>query len=169
MQSRAWRLLASPPLAALLLLLLLLPRKSQGAPAMPWAETPEAEGFDSDILQGIQPAVQRLVDDHTVPGAVVMGARHGRLVLNVTAGGGAYASEAEPPIHRLFSMSKPVIAVLALALVHAGRLALDDPIDQYLPELAAPRVYVGEDAARHGLFCAPGEGAPTAARRRQAQ
>ena len=136
---------------------------------MPWAETPEAEGFDSDILQGIQPAVQRLVDDHTVPGAVVMGARHGRLVLNVTAGGGAYASEAEPPIHRLFSMSKPVIAVLALALVHAGRLALDDPIDQYLPELAAPRVYVGEDAARHGLFCAPGEGAPTAARRRQAQ
>lgn len=113
---------------------------------LPWAPTPEAEGFDSHTLDEVQPAVQRLVDDHTVPGAVVLGARHGRLVLNATAGNGAYASEEEPPIFRLFSMSKPVISVLALAFIDAGRLALDDSIGRYLPELATPQVYQGQDA-----------------------
>lgn len=118
--------------------------QAQHAQPLPWAPTPEAEGFDAHTLQEIQPAVQRLVDGHTIPGAVAMGTRHGRLVLNATAGAGPYAG-AEEPIFRLFSMTKPVLAVLALAFVDAGRLGLDDPIGEYLPELATPQVYMGED------------------------
>jgi CubicO group peptidase (beta-lactamase class C family) len=131
----------------LTLLPLLLAGPAQGGPALPWAPTPEAEGFDAGILQDIQPAVQRLVDAKTIPGAAVLGARHGRLVLNVTAGQGAFASggEAGPPIFRLFSMSKPVVAVLALALIDEGLLGLDDPIGQHLPELATPDVYQGKN------------------------
>lgn len=43
-------------------------------------------------------------------------------------------------IFRIASMSKPVTAVAALALVEAGRLGLDDPVDDLLPELADRRV-----------------------------
>lgn len=43
-------------------------------------------------------------------------------------------------IFRIASMSKPVTAVAALVLVEAGRLGLDDPVDDLLPELADRRV-----------------------------
>lgn len=43
-------------------------------------------------------------------------------------------------IVRIQSMTKAITAVAALRLVEAGRLALDDPIDRWLPELADPRV-----------------------------
>src|ERR1700679_80177 len=52
-----------------------------------------------------------------------------------TAGG------AEPDtIFRIASMSKPVVAVAALVLVEECVLRLDDPVDEFLPELASRRV-----------------------------
>ena len=50
-------------------------------------------------------------------------------------------------IFRIASMSKPVTAVAALALVEAGTLRLDDPVDDVLPELADRRVLRDPDAA----------------------
>lgn len=44
---------------------------------------------------------------------------------------------------RIYSMTKPVTSVAVLTLVEEGRLALDDPVDRYLPAFAEPRVYVG--------------------------
>lgn len=43
-------------------------------------------------------------------------------------------------IFRISSMTKPVTAVAALSLVEDGLLALDEPIDEVIPELAGPRV-----------------------------
>lgn len=43
-------------------------------------------------------------------------------------------------IFRISSMTKPITAVAALALVDDGVLALDDPVDALLPELADRRV-----------------------------
>lgn len=43
-------------------------------------------------------------------------------------------------IFRISSMSKPVVAVAALQLVDDGVIALDDPVDDLLPELADRRV-----------------------------
>src|ERR1700684_3816518 len=52
-----------------------------------------------------------------------------------TAGG------AEPDtIFRIASMSKPFTAVAALILVEECVLRLDDPVDEFLPELASRRV-----------------------------
>lgn len=54
-------------------------------------------------------------------------------------------------IFRIYSMTKPVIAAAVMALVDAGRLRLDDPVSQYIPELSSPRVYSeGSDSARIG-------------------
>jgi CubicO group peptidase (beta-lactamase class C family) len=58
-----------------------------------------------------------------------------------TAGG------AEPDtIFRIASMSKPVVAVAALILAEECVLRLDDPVDEFLPELASRRVLTRLDA-----------------------
>ncbi|MEZ0049688.1 CubicO group peptidase (beta-lactamase class C family) [Mycobacterium sp. MAA66] len=43
-------------------------------------------------------------------------------------------------VFRIASMSKPITVAAAMTLVDEGRLALSDPISQWVPELANPRV-----------------------------
>ena len=43
-------------------------------------------------------------------------------------------------IFRIASLTKPIVAVLAMALVDDGLLRLDERVDTYLPELADRRV-----------------------------
>ncbi|HEX4261998.1 MAG TPA: serine hydrolase domain-containing protein [Acetobacteraceae bacterium] len=43
-------------------------------------------------------------------------------------------------IVRIASMTKPIIAAAAMMLVEEGRIALDDPVESFLPELADRRV-----------------------------
>jgi CubicO group peptidase (beta-lactamase class C family) len=80
------------------------------------------------------------------------------LVLLVAAGDdvhveaiGAPAFTAESPlrrdaIFRIASLTKPVVAAAALTLVEEGRLRLEDPIDDLVPELAGRRVLRALDA-----------------------
>jgi len=50
-------------------------------------------------------------------------------------------------IFRIASMTKAVTSVAAMQLVEQGKLALDEPIGRVVPELAAPEVLEGFDAA----------------------
>jgi CubicO group peptidase (beta-lactamase class C family) len=74
-------------------------------------------------------------------------------------------------LFRIASVSKPFAGVLTLALVEDGVLALDDPVDRWLPELADPRVLADRGGAlgdtvaadrpitvRHLLTSTPGFG-----------
>jgi CubicO group peptidase (beta-lactamase class C family) len=45
-------------------------------------------------------------------------------------------------IFRLASMTKPIVSVAAMTLVEEGRLDLDAPVSQYLPEFADLKVGV---------------------------
>ncbi|MFH9825740.1 serine hydrolase domain-containing protein [Streptomyces bobili] len=86
--------------------------------------------------------LRRYVDDGTVPGAVALVARGGR-VETVAAGTFAFGGGSpmrEDTLFRLASITKPVMAAALLTLVDEGRLALDEPVKGWLPELAAPRV-----------------------------
>ena len=47
---------------------------------------------------------------------------------------------------RIASLSKPVGAVVALSMVEDGLFGLDDPVAEWLPEIAEPRVLVAPDA-----------------------
>jgi CubicO group peptidase (beta-lactamase class C family) len=58
----------------------------------------------------------------------------------------AGGSIAQDERFRLASVSKPMGGALALGLVQDGVLALDDPIERWLPEAADPRVLVRPDA-----------------------
>lgn len=76
-------------------------------------------------------------------GYVALVARNGRIAYARTTG---YADlEAGTPMtletrFHVASMTKPVTAVAALMLVEEGRLALDDPVADYLPAVAELRV-----------------------------
>src|SRR5438552_14685011 len=86
--------------------------------------------------------LKNYVDDGTVPGAVALVSSGGRV--DVEAVGSADASGAAPmardSIFRVASITKPITAAAAMLLVDEGRIALDDPIGEWLPELAAPFV-----------------------------
>jgi CubicO group peptidase (beta-lactamase class C family) len=89
-------------------------------------------GRVADLLTG---AVQR----GEAAEVVALLSRGGETQLE-TAGG------AEPDtIFRIASMSKPVAAVAALILVEECALRLDDPVDEFLPELASRRVLTRVD------------------------
>ncbi|MFL6028102.1 MAG: serine hydrolase domain-containing protein [Friedmanniella sp.] len=76
------------------------------------------------------------------PGAVALVARGDevevRAVGSLDAEGTAPA--ARDSIFRIASLTKPLTAALVLTLVDEGRIALEDPVDRWLPELAAPQV-----------------------------
>jgi CubicO group peptidase (beta-lactamase class C family) len=93
-------------------------------------------GRMSDLLAG---AVQR----GEVGEVVALVSRDGETQVD-TAGG------ADPDtIFRIASMSKPVVAVAALILVEECALRLDDPVDEFLPELASRRVLTRLDGPLH--------------------
>jgi CubicO group peptidase (beta-lactamase class C family) len=78
--------------------------------------------------------LQALVDERALPSAAVATVRGDAVtVVQVgTVGDGA--------LFPLTSVTKPIISALAAALVDDGVLAADDPIERWVPELAAPSV-----------------------------
>jgi len=82
------------------------------------------------------------VDNGTVAGVVTLVARGDRVEVSPV---GSQDVEGRTPmardsIFRIASITKPIAAAAVLLLVDDGRLALDDPIANWLPELAAPNV-----------------------------
>lgn len=70
----------------------------------------------------------------------------GENVLDVCAGAARAGGDALAPgaLFRIASMSKPIAVVAFLALVERGLVALDTPVADIVPEMAAPRVWTGE-------------------------
>ncbi|HMG20671.1 MAG TPA: serine hydrolase domain-containing protein [Kofleriaceae bacterium] len=101
-----------------------------------------ARGLPAAALGRIRAAVAGLVETGEVPGAVWLIARGGDThvdaigVRNTDTG----AAMRRDTIFRLSSMTKPITAVAAMILVEAGAIALDEPVDRLLPELAGRRV-----------------------------
>ncbi|HEX4247262.1 MAG TPA: serine hydrolase domain-containing protein [Pseudonocardia sp.] len=82
------------------------------------------------------------VDNCTVAGVVTLVARGDDVEVGVV---GSHDVEGHTPmardsIFRIASTTKPIMAAAVLLLVDDGRIALDDPIAKWLPELATPSV-----------------------------
>ena len=78
--------------------------------------------------------LQETLEQHAPPGAVALVARDDQLDL-------ATVGEVQrDTIFRVASITKPITAAAVMLLVEERRLALDDPIEHWFPELAAPVV-----------------------------
>lgn len=126
--------------------LLLLGTARGGRAELPVA-SPEAVGLSSAKLKEARQAVQALVDQKEVAGAVLAVARRGKVV-QLDAVGVMDVASGQPmkpdTIFRIFSMTKPVTSVAAMMLVEAGKIQLDDPVAKYVPEFKALRVHTGK-------------------------
>jgi CubicO group peptidase (beta-lactamase class C family) len=108
------------------------------------AQAPAAD--KSDSVQGmskarmarIAPSMQEQVSASMFPGAVTLIARNGQVV-HFEAHGFQDAAKSKPmakdTLFRLASMTKPIVTVAAMMLVEQGKLKLNDPIVNWLPEL----------------------------------
>ena len=86
-------------------------------------------------------ALARHVDAGDVPGLVAVAGRGSDLAVTVLGDQAIGGSPMrEDSLFRIASIGKPITAAATLALVADGQLARDDPVDELLPELAAPRV-----------------------------
>ncbi len=93
-------------------------------------------------MNNLRDTLQTHVDNGSAPGAVGLVARGGWV--EVQAVGSVDVDDTAPmtrdSIFRIASITKPVTAAAVMMLVEDGRIALDDPIGQWLPELASVTV-----------------------------
>ena len=101
-------------------------------------------------IAGLKDAVEGLIDEGRLAGAVVMVLHRDQVVFV-----GSYGKQALSPaaamqrnsIFRIYSMSKPITCAAAMTLVESGKLKLDSPISDYLPEMKNVGVYAGGDGS----------------------
>lgn len=121
---------------------------------------PADVGLCPERTHHIVQALQRDVDRGHLPGAHVLLARHGRVVLDATVGRLDPArDQALPPdaIYRIYSMTKPIVSVAALRLVEQGRLLLSDPVGHHIPGFMNPQVAVPDPQAPDGVRQVPAD------------
>jgi CubicO group peptidase (beta-lactamase class C family) len=104
-------------------------------------ETVTTGGFSSKRLTRVRDVLSRYLDAGYVPGAVAVIARRGEVHVEAMGtlafeGEGSRAPMAADTICRTGSMTKPIVAACAMTLVEDCTLRLDDPVDEFLPELA---------------------------------
>ncbi len=108
-----------------------------GAPAAPFARTPEARTAHLDAQ------LRQLVEGRSTPGIVALIVQDGRPVYSRAVGvrePGGQAPVGADDLFRYASMTKPVTSVAVLILVEEGRIGLDDPVDKHLPQFGSLRV-----------------------------
>jgi CubicO group peptidase (beta-lactamase class C family) len=92
---------------------------------------------DAALARRIDAVIDRAIAEHRIVGAVLVVLRDGETVYRRATG---FADrEARTPmladtIHRLASITKPIVSAAALALSEVGRLGLDDIVSDWLPD-----------------------------------
>ena len=93
--------------------------------------------MDQERLARIPGQMKSFVDTGTIAGAVTLVARRGALVSLKAAGYQDLESKKPMRADTIFdirSVTKPVTAIGIMILMEEGRLALNDPVEKYLPE-----------------------------------
>jgi methyl acetate hydrolase len=98
----------------------------------------------------IDAAFRHAVESGDVPGVVASAASEEGIVYEGAFGQrdiAAGPAMTHDTIFRIASMTKAVTSVAAMQLVEQGRIGLDGPVGRFVPDLAAPQVLEGFDAA----------------------
>jgi CubicO group peptidase (beta-lactamase class C family) len=107
--------------------------------------TPEQVGLSSERLGRIVAMLRADTEKGTIPGAVLLVARHGKIAYFETVG--VRDPQTKVPmtkdtIFRIYSMSKPITSVSAMILLEEGKFSLAEPVSKYIPQLGGLKVGV---------------------------
>ena len=111
---------------------------------------PASVGMAAEPLARIRGVLQAYIDQGVIPSAQTIVFRRGKVVVSEALGWSSLQNQ-EPlrpdAIFRLYSMTKPVVAVAVMMLHQAGALNLADPVAAWLPEFARMQVLCGDRLA----------------------
>lgn len=140
-----------------------------GAGAVGSAGKPEDVGLSGERLGRIGEAVKRHIDAGSLPGAVTLVARRGKIA-HFEAHGQIDVETKRPmprdAVFRLASMSKPITAAAVMMMIEEGKVRLNDPVSRFIPEFAGAKVAIPRPGRAGGAPGAPpaagagGRGAP---------
>lgn len=103
-----------------------------------------ALGFDPAKLDVARQALKADVASGKIAGAYLLVGRKGKVAFQegfgVQGPGQTKTPDAET-IWRIFSMTKPIVSVVAMTLVEEGKLDVDAPVSKYLPEYKDLKVW----------------------------
>jgi len=104
--------------------------------------------------EALNEALQQQIDAGEVSGVVALVARENEVVYH-EAFGHRILGENEAPMQkdtlfRIYSMTKPIVAVAAMSVWEEKKFQLDDPISRHLPEWKSPTVRSRGEAAVTG-------------------
>lgn len=128
--------------AAALGVVLALPAGAQGIPKV---QSPEEVGFLSTRLKRLSDRLNEGVKNNELPGAVVLIARNGKIVMFESYGfrdKDAKVAMTNDTIFRIASMTKPIVTLAAMMLMEEGKLTLADRVSTYIPAFAGTKVAV---------------------------
>ena len=124
----------------------------------------DSSGFDSQRLQLIDSMMVGFVRAGVMPNAVSFVARNGIVVHHEAYG---YLNSEENiavktnDIFRWASQTKAITTAVLMTLFEENLFLLDDPVEQYLPMFANPRVYVSGSVGNGDLVTRPARGSIT--------
>lgn len=105
----------------------------------------------SNRFQRIEAMANKQVDKGFFSGVEWLVKRKGETWARGQAGFGDALNQTpmpEKPIYRIYSMTKPIVSVVAMMLVEQGKLRLFDPVAAYLPEFAKMTVMDADGTTR---------------------
>lgn len=115
---------------------------SKQTPPLP-VGVPESLGFSASGLGRLADVIRAEIARKTMPGAVVMIGRRGKVAF-LESFGTQDARTGQPmrpdSVFRIFSMTKPVTSVAVMMLAEEGLLRIDEPLAKYIPEFADVQV-----------------------------
>ena len=154
--------LSGPPHRAVRLFLALAALGLASAPAPALAKTVDAKvssivradaaglGFDPAKLDVARQSLKADVASGKIAGAYLLIGRRGKVAFQEgfgVQGPGQTTPVSDETIFRIFSMTKPVVSVVAMSLAEQGRLDVDAPVSKYLPEYANLKVWQADGSS----------------------
>jgi CubicO group peptidase (beta-lactamase class C family) len=112
---------------------------------LPASKRPEDAGFSSERLARVTKFFQSEVDKGSIPGAVLLVSRDGKVVYMQSVGDQdreKHIPMKPDTIFRIASMTKPITSVAIMMLAEEGKIDLIAPVSQYLPEFKDVKVGV---------------------------
>jgi CubicO group peptidase (beta-lactamase class C family) len=145
------RLAATASIAILALSVLQAPQ-ARSAELLPKAD-PASVGFSAERLNRIGARLKADSEAGTIPGAVVLVAREGKIAYFEAFGvqdPQTKAKMSRDSIFRIYSMTKPIVTAASMMQVEEGRYHVSDPVAKFIPSFAKVQVGVEKPAAEAG-------------------
>lgn len=120
--------------------------------------TAEDVGMSSVRLEKVTRYFEQLLEREQSGGYQLLVARRGKAVLHENVGFASIEDNTpltDDSLFRIFSMTKPVMAVAMMMLYEEGHFSLADPLAKHIPQFADLQVYAGEDEDGNMLLEAP--------------